>query len=168
MKRFGDLKKTAKAYLRARKKFRKATDKIPELNGNDNLVGRIGEFVAFQFLQGKLKRKKVIRNTSAVQKGYDIIADGKKVSVKIITSENISGRTTPIRDPWDELIFIDLGENAKIKRIGVLGRKGFEQALKNKFIKNRNPIARRSMLNATDLIGNYGKIYSGDDVKGYL
>ncbi len=82
--------------MRARRKFRRAADKIPELNGNDNLVGRIGEFIALQFLQIKLRRKKLVRNTSAVQKGYDIIADGEKISVKIITSENLSGRTTPI------------------------------------------------------------------------
>lgn len=168
MKRFNELRNVAKAYLRARKKFRRLTDQIPELNGNDNLVGRIGEFIAFQFLKLKLKRKNVVRNTNTVQAGYDIIADKKRVSVKIITAENRTGSTTPIRDPWDELVLIELGEASVVSRIGHLDRKGFERALKEKFLKNRHPIAKRSMLGPARLIGTYGIVYDASKLSDYL
>ncbi|MFA5208392.1 MAG: hypothetical protein WC428_07165 [Candidatus Paceibacterota bacterium] len=168
MKNEENLKKLAKNYLVARKNFREAADKIPELNGNDNIIGRIGEFIALQFLKHKLKRKKVARNENMVQVGYDIIADNKKVSVKIITSENKKGSTTPIKNPWDELIIIELGENSKINKIGFITKNRFKKAINNNFLKNKNPIASRSMLKKDRLFDIYGNIYSSKDVGEYI
>ena len=164
--KYKSLRKSAKEYLRAREKFRSMTDNIPELNGNDNLVGRIGEFIAVQFIELTLKRKNVTRNTNAVQAGYDIVADNRRVSVKIITSENHTGRTTPIRDPWDELVLIELGERADVMKIGFLTRKEFEAAYKGS--PSHPPIASRNMLKEDGLIGKYGKVYTGRAVKRYL
>jgi len=161
------LKELARDYLIARKKFRDAADKIPELTGNDNIIGRIGEFIAMQFLEHKLKRK-AIRNENMIQAGYDINANGKKVSVKTITSENKKGRTTPIKDPWDELIIIELGESFKVSRIGYISRDKFKKALKEKFLKNPNPIASRSMLKEKRLFGKYGQIFTSKDIGEYL
>lgn len=162
------LKKLVRDYLVARKKFRNAADKVPVLRGNDNIIGRIGEFIAVQFLEHRLNRKVVSKNENTVQKGYDIEADGKRVSVKIITSENESGRTTPIKDPWDELIIIELGETSKVNRIGFITRNKFVKAIKENLLKNPNPIATRSMFNERRLFKRYGEIFTGKDVNDYL
>ena len=161
------LKKLARDYLIARKKFRDAADKIPELAGNDNIIGRIGEFIAMQFLEHKLKRK-AVRNTNMVQVGYDINSNGKKVSVKTITSKNKRGSTTKVKDPWDELIIIELGENSKVKQIGYINRNKFKKALKEKFLKNPNPTVSRSMLKKERLFGKYGQIFTSKDIGEYL
>ena len=162
------LKKLARDYLLARKKFRDEADKISELAGNDNIVGRIGEFIAILFLEKELKRKKIIKNPNQVERGNDIVADGKKVSVKIITFENIKGRTTPIKDPWDELIFIELGENLKVSQIGYISSDKFREATREKFLKNVNPITSRSMLKKGRLFDRYGKIFTSKDISEYL
>jgi len=168
MKEEEKLKKIARDYLVARKKFRDEADKIPELFGNDNIIGRIGEFIALQFLEHELKRKRINRNENMVQVGYDIMADNKMVSVKIITSENKKGNTTPIKDPWDELIIIELGEDSKINKIGFITKDTFKKAIKDKFLTNNNPIASRSMLKEGRLFNIYGKIFISEDVKKYL
>lgn len=162
------LKKLARDYLVARKKFRHAADKAPELNGNDNIIGRVGEFIAVQFLEHKIKRRLVSRNENMVQVGYDIKADGKKVSVKIITSENKSGRTTPIKDHWDELIIIELGVNSKVSQIGFISRDKFDEAVKDNLFRNSHPTASRSMLKDGGLFSRYGRIFTGKDLGNYL
>lgn len=168
MKNEGKIKKLSRDYLVARKKFRDIADNIPEIDGNDNIVGRIGEFIALQFLKYTLKKKSVIRNKNIVQAGYDIMADNKKVSVKIITTENQKGRTTPIKEPWDELIVIELGDNSKINKIGFITKNQFKKALTDNFLTNKNPIASRSMLKNNRLFDVYGKIYNSKNVEKYL
>ena len=155
------LRKLSRDYLTARQSFRKATDNDPLLSGNDNIVGRIGEFIACQFLVNQLKRSKVARNKNIVEQGYDVIADGKMVSVKTITSENIRGRSTRVKSPWDELVLIDL-QAGKVNRIGYLERNN----LKNH--GHDNPVARLMMLSKNGLIGKYGKVYSGKEISNYL
>lgn len=156
------LKKISRDYLWARKKFREIADSIPELAGNDNIIGRIGEFIALQFLRDICGRNNVVRNKNMVEAGYDILADNKKVSVKIITSENTKGVTTRVKNPWDELVLVELN-GAEINRIGFLKR---EALTKQK--RNQNPVARRSMLNDRGIIGRYGKVYAKNEVKKYL
>jgi len=168
MKNEEEIKKLSRDYLIARKKFRDTADSIPEIDGNDNIVGRIGEFIALQFLKYTLKKKLVFRNKNMVQAGYDIMADNKKVSVKIITAENKKGRTTPIKEPWDELIIIELGDNSKISKIGFITKKQFKKSLTDNFLTNINPIASRSMLKNNKLFDIYGNIYNGKSVEKYL
>lgn len=163
-----NLKKIARKYLIARKKFREEADNFPELSGNDNIVGRIGEFIALQFIKHRLKRRKATRNRNMSQPGYDIEADGKKVSVKTITAENRTGRTTLIKEPWDELVVIELGADSRVDRIGYLDRENFKKALEEGFLKNRNFAASRSMFNEKGLFDEYGRIYKDDSVRKYL
>ncbi|MEZ4991878.1 MAG: hypothetical protein R2824_15765 [Saprospiraceae bacterium] len=47
------LKNTAKEYLIARKKFLDIANDTIELSGNDNIIGRIGEFIAYQLLKSQ-------------------------------------------------------------------------------------------------------------------
>ena len=60
MKDKNELKVLAKNYFFARQSFLSAiSHDHPELGGNDNIVGRIGEFIALQFLEAK-DRKSVV------------------------------------------------------------------------------------------------------------
>ena len=160
------LKELSREYLLARKKFRDTTDRDPLLSGNDNIVGRIGEFIAAQFLKKELKRRNVVKNQSPVEKGYDIVADGNRVSVKTISAENTSGRTTPIKEPWDELLLVELGENSRVLRIGYLTIKGFR--MYSRYRAGWFPVASRSMFSKNNLIGEKGKIFVGSRVEEYL
>ena len=75
MQNYNQLKHLAREYLKARHIFLNAASKLPDLHGNDNIVGRIGELIAIQFLrdQGRLVEK----NLSAVQKGFDLMTSDK-------------------------------------------------------------------------------------------
>lgn len=159
-----NLRKLSREYLQARKKFRDATDKNSLLSGNDNIVGRIGEFIAVQFLEKEFKRKNITRNQNPVERGYDIIADQKKVSVKTITAENSSGRTTKIKDPWDEFVLVEIGENNQVLRIGYLVKKDFLTIYPN----DQYPVAARSMFHEGHIIFQKGKIFQGKRVQNYL
>lgn len=163
-------RKLSREYLLARKKFRDATDKDRLLSGNDNIVGRIGEFVVVQFLKKELKRKNVERNESPVQKGYDIIADGKRVSVKTITAENTSGRTTFIKQSWDEFVLVELGGDSRVLRIGYITNKDLEIFRKSQSRKKDwCPVASRSMFHKNGIFSQRKrKILEGVEVKDYL
>lgn len=160
------LKELSREYLLARKKFRDATDHDPILSGNDNIVGRIGEFVTVQFLKRELKRKKVVKNKNPVQIGYDIIADRRRISVKTITAENASGRTTKINQPWDEFVLVELGEDSRVFRIGYLTSNDYKKW--SGFRNDKYPIASRSMFGKNGLISKHGKIFEGKQTDGYL
>ncbi|MFA4844975.1 MAG: hypothetical protein WC654_00235 [Patescibacteria group bacterium] len=160
------LRELSREYLLARQKFRKATDQDPLLSGNDNIVGRIGEFIAVQFLKEELGRKKIVKNPNPVQKGYDIVADRKKVSVKTITAENATGRTTSIKEPWDELILVELNDESRVSRIGYVKFVDFKKW--SKYRKDWYPVASRTMFNEDGLIGEQGDICEGKKVERYL
>lgn len=162
------LKKIAKEYLVARKKFRDEADKIPVLGGNDNIIGRIGEFIAVQFLEHKLKRRVVVKNKNMTQKGFDIVADDKRVSVKIITAENQKGRTTTIKDPWDELVVVELGEDSEVKQIGYIARDKFGEFFKERLSKGSPPCTSRSMFKVGGVFHECGKIFTKGDLGKYL
>ena len=68
-----EFKTTARNYLIARQKFLKIAEKTDGLFGNDNLVGRIGEFVAYQYLHEHNRQPK--RPASKSEKGFDYICD---------------------------------------------------------------------------------------------
>lgn len=110
------LKKVCKNYLKARREFLDISNQQNELFGNDNIVGRIGEFIAIQFLRNYSRVP--IKNLNKTQKGYDLLCNNKKISVKTITCENLTKRTTRIKDPWDELVLIELKEG-KLKKLDI-------------------------------------------------
>jgi hypothetical protein len=176
MEHIKELQKAAKAYLQARKIFLDIANNTKELDGNDNIMGRIGEFIAYQFLE-KAGRKP-LKNINKTQKGYDIECDEEKktqVSVKLISSENKTERTTRLKEPWDELILIELGES-EVVRIGHLIKEQFNRALlenpkhsEKQYPKfSEEPYIKKTMLNSKGLIGKYGVVYSSEKVKEYL
>ncbi|MCB0724363.1 MAG: hypothetical protein KDC73_06635 [Ignavibacteriae bacterium] len=150
------LKKVCKNYLKARREFLDISNQQNELFGNDNIVGRIGEFIAIQFLRNYSRVP--IKNLNKTQKGYDLLCNNKKISVKTITCENLTKRTTRIKDPWDELVLIELKEG-KIEKIGYIVKGRFQKAIRDEFIRSE-PYTKLSMLNPGGLIGRYGKVFT--------
>ena len=161
-------KTTAKNYLKARRDFLTIAEKTDWLFGNDNLVGRIGEFIAYQFLHDNNRQPK--RPASKTEKGFDFICDNgqKRVSVKTITAENKVGSTTVITEPWDELILIIINENIKIEKLGILTKEQFQKAADSGHIKSKKPYARRTMLGQKGLISKFGIIVDQKILNKYL
>lgn len=166
MQNYDQLKRLAREYLKARHIFLKAALKLPDLHGNDNIVGRIGELVAIQFLRDQ--KRKVEKNASAVQKGFDLMTSDKKmISVKTITAENKSGRTTKIKDPWDELVLITLNEKYKVDKIGHIKNSQLQKIFNQGGITSLEPYATRKLLEDGVLFSEKN-IYQGKKVLKYL
>lgn len=167
MEKYDDLKQLAVNYLYARHIFIAESSKFEELTGNDNLIGRIGELIALEFLhrQGRLATK----NKNLVEKGYDLLTtDNQRISVKLITAENKKGRTTRLKKPWTEIVLITLNSNYKVDRLGHITENEFEKALMESFIKDREPYSDRKLLSDNGLFDKYGKLYKEKDVLDYL
>lgn len=161
-------KTIAKNYLKARQDFLLVAEKTDWLFGNDNLVGRIGEFIAFQYLREHDRDPK--RPRIKTEKGYDFLCDAGKVrvSVKTITSENKAGSTTIISEPWDELILITLDSDLKIHKLGTITKEQFQKALDSGHLKSARPYARRTMVGTKGLISKFGRIINDEITINYL
>lgn len=159
------IKLQCRSYLIARKKFLDFSNNCHLLSGNDNIIGsRIGEFIAWNFLN-KQKRSPQINKKSNV-KDFDIICknNNAKVTVKLISAENKTGRTTRIGKNWDEFLLIILDKKYKVSKIGHITKKQFKKA--NKFGGVVEiPLASRSMFAEKGLFSKYGKIYSDNSIK---
>lgn len=167
MEKYDDLKQLAVNYLYSRHIFISESSKFEELTGNDNLVGRIGELIALEFLHRNARS--ATKNKNLVEKGYDLLThDNQKISVKLITAENKKGRSTRLKKPWTEIIFISLNSNYKVDRLGHITEKEFEKALSENFIKNKEPYTDRKLLLDNGLFDKYGKLYKDNDVSDYL
>ena len=89
--------------------------------------------------------------------------------MKIITAENKSGRTTRIKEPWSELIFITLNSDYKVDILGHLKKDQFNKALDDGFIKAEEPYADIKLLKDNGLFDKYeGVRLIGKDVEDYL
>lgn len=153
------------AYLKARSALRALGEKHPKrMGGNDNLIGRIGEFMALRFFeeQGR-KPKKVRGGNHSTNPGFDLVEGGALIQVKVITHENKLGRSSRLRAPWTELLLIELGSDYKHSRIGHLRAKDHAVARKKDKRLSKFPIVRRSMLEDNGLIGLYGEVTLADD-----
>lgn len=174
----------ARDYLKARKKFLDIANEIKEADvekkknwlwGNDNIIGRIGEFIVYQYLTDLGVIIEERKNQS--QKGWDFKcfrADMTEfyVSVKTITSENKIGNTSHITYPnniekgeelipWNELIVVILNKELKIEKIGHITREIFKDRNKSK-----NPTANKSWFNEKGLFKEY--VIKGDKLNNYL
>lgn len=167
MKNIQELQILAKNYLSARREFLSTIrEDHPELGGNDNIVGRIGEFVALQFL--RRSNREVTKCKNATNKGFDIeCSNGRQISVKTITAESKTGRTTKLKQPWHELIMVYIGDNYEIEKIGHIHIEDFKIAISQKIVPE-DPVANRRFFIENGLFSKFGKIYSGEQVKDYL
>jgi hypothetical protein len=158
---YTQLKAMACEYLQARHQFLTKSATYPELAGNDNLMGRIGEMVAVQFLRSL--GRNVDKHEASNYPITDLAVaekDGaiRLVSVKLISAENKLGTTTRLKFGWDEFILVELQANYEVKRLGWLNiedvrSQGFEALVEN------SPITRRTMLNQKGIIGRFGRVY---------
>lgn len=163
MEKHSRRKEICRDYLKARQTFLEIANEDDILSGNDNIIGRIGEFIAFQFLE-EMNRKPEM-NINPVEKGYDILCDKViKVSVKMITSENKAGQTTKLCEPWDELLVVTLNDNNRVDKIGHLTKVQFQEARNNNSRWSETPYTRKTMLNEKGMIGMYGKVYNSNDI----
>lgn len=150
-------------YLDARKKFRDYADKDPVLQGNDNIVGRIGEAIAHSFLEQKGRKPEV--NTNQTEPGYDITCqdNGDQISVKVITSENERGSTSKIKKPFDAFIGIELANDFSVLRLAYITKKQFELGLLE-MARVSEPIYSRNMFNDNNLFARFGKVYYQEEL----
>ena len=153
-----EIQSVIKEYLSGRQKFLNYAKDEESLSGNDNIIGRIGEYIAFEYLnlQNRNPIKAVINRA-----GYDIVCDNKdeiKISVKLISNENKKGRTTKIGESWNELIIILLDENYEIQKLGHISEKEFDSGINNNDFKGAYKYASRTMVNEDGIITKYGKV----------
>ncbi|QJP34336.1 hypothetical protein F0365_07965 [Nonlabens sp. Ci31] len=160
-------KKLCLDYLNARSAFRKAADDDAVLQGNDNIMGRIGEAIAHSYLEQIGRNPKVEENQT--NKGFDITCEDKAtVSVKLISSENKSGGTTKIDADYDELILIKLNDQHKVDRLGHIKKVDFMNGYRASSIyKAKEPYFRESMLDDFGLISKYGTLFTGSEIERY-
>ena len=150
-------------YLQARKNILKIGRKYPErIGGNDNIIGRIGEFIALRFLESLGQNPEKILHSS--NPGYDLIENNIQTQVKVITSENQKGKSVRLKKPWNQLVLIELGEHYKPERIGVLTEVQHQLALNENKGWSKSPIVKLTMLGQKGLIGRYGTIYEQDEI----
>ena len=63
-------KEICRNYLKARSEFLELANTDEILKGNDNIIGRIGEFIAFQFLEEKGRNPQTVLRLN--NPGYDM------------------------------------------------------------------------------------------------
>lgn len=97
--------KLASDYLKARRTFEQEAelDGVQEyLGGNDNFIGRIGEFLAMRYLEefhglvaSEARREKDETKTNESRPAVDLRVGEEWWSVKCVTDESKSGKTSP-------------------------------------------------------------------------
>ncbi|WP_444935240.1 hypothetical protein ACJJIW_11720 [Microbulbifer sp. JMSA004] len=149
-------------YLKARKNVLALGRKYPDrIGGNDNIIGRIGEFIALRFLESIGQNPQMVEHSS--NPGFDLLEGETQTQVKVITSENRKGRNVRLKKPWNQFLLIELGEQYKPERIGVLTEAQHQKAL-NENNWSKSPIVKLTMLGPKGLIGRYGKIYAKNEL----
>jgi hypothetical protein len=153
-------------YLRARHALLEMGRRYPSrIGGNDNIPGRIGEFLALRFLEKKL-RQQPSKVTQRSNPGYDLIDKKRKLltQVKVITAENETGCSMRLKGGWDQFLLIQLGENYQPNRIGVLTAKQHKQARTDNPGWSSKPRVKLTMLGGKGLIGRYGTVFHGAEL----
>ena len=132
------------------------------LGGNDNIIGRIGEFIALRFLEGLGQKPMKVNGIS--NPGFDFVENKVTTQVKVITGENQKGRNVRLVEPWTQLVVVELGQRYRPLRIGVLTKAQLQRACAENAGWSATPIVKRSMLGAKGLVGRYGRVYQGDEL----
>lgn len=128
-------------YLAARKAFATVADSNDWLKGNDNYIGRIGEMVAMRYLQQyQGLQLKDIKERNKSRKSVDLKVGDTWWSVKCVTDESKTGRTSPYHTfqqegqpgkwVWPPLIIvrIEYMQTEKVKISGIAYPQGLQAA----------------------------------------
>lgn len=162
--RDADIKAVIEHYLQARTVLLALGRELPErIGGNDNIIGRIGEFLGMRFLEALSRTPRKAEGLS--NPGYDLIDGDSCIQVKAITQENQRGRSVRLTPGWNELLLIELGEHYTPVRIGLLTREQQQKAIAEGFSKTELPVVRLSMLGTKGLIGRYGRVYGREEIE---
>jgi hypothetical protein len=124
------------AYSKARKEIHSWLDEqnIPR---NDNIVGRIGEYFAIEFIKNESFSDPVVPAVKSNQEGYDFLVGSNKYSVKTMTRENKTGSTTPIKlnPKWDYLVAIKLDDDFNLESLSIIDYQNLKDYLDTNSIK---------------------------------
>lgn len=153
-----EINKAISDYLDARKNILRLGYAYPHLiGGNDNIIGRIGEFIAIRFLESLGQQPKKVEHRS--NQGYDLVEGKRLTQVKVITSENEKGKTVRLIKPWNQFVFIKLDEDYQPSTIGILTENQHEIALSENPTWSASPVVKLTMLGEKGLIGRYGELH---------
>ena len=107
-----------------------------QVSGNDNHIGDIGEYYVMKLLKIDDKNAHLAPKKNS---RYDIImSNGKKISVKTITTWSVSGKGAKLnidKKEWDYLYAVYLNEDLKPEKIAKISYEDIIQ--KPEFIKNK-------------------------------
>lgn len=157
------IKSAIQEYIRARKKVLALGESYKtKIGGNDNIIGRIGEFMALQFLEslGQTPTKVGSDNNP----GYDFLDNNIKTQVKVITKENKRGRNVRLKKPWNQFLLIELNSDYAPERIGLITEAQHQQAIFDNPTWSKTPTVKLTMLGNKGLIGRYGKVYHRNEL----
>ena len=159
-----EIKLGIESYLQARKAILELGEKYPQrIGGNDNIIGRIGEFIALRFLEGLgQKPLKILQSSNP---GYDLLEGDNQTQVKVITSENKNGKNVRLEKPWTQFLLIELSEHYKPNRIGLLTEAEHKTALDKNPGWSETPIVKLTMLGPKGLIGKYGTVFQECEIE---
>lgn len=159
-----EIKQAIEAYLQARKRILAIGLDVPErIGGNDNIIGRIGEFLGLRFLEALGQRPEKVEGAS--NPGYDLVEGDCRTQVKAITHENQRGRSVRLTPGWTQFLLMELGEHYTPDRIGLLTLEQQQLALDAGFAKTETPVVSLTMLGAKGLIGSYGRVYDREEIE---
>lgn len=154
-----NIRGTIERYIKARRELLEQGEQYPQrIGGNDNIIGRIGEFIALRFLErlGQQPVKMLQKNN----RGFDLKEGSIRTQVKVITAENQRGGTVPLRGDWEQFLLIELDEDYRPVRVGLLTSDQHEQAKREDARRSATPTVARRMLNDNGLIGHYGQVWA--------
>lgn len=161
--RDAEIQRAIDHYLQARQAILALGRAVPErIGGNDNIIGRIGEFIGLRFLEALGQQPSMMSGSS--NPGFDLEEDGQRTQVKAITRENRRGRSVRLTPGWTQFLLMELGKHYTPERIGVITLAQQEQALEDGFAKTATPIVSLTMLGPKGLISRYGRVYSRDEL----
>lgn len=165
--RDAEIQDVIEGYLQARQRILELGREVPErIGGNDNIIGRIGEFIGLRFLESLGQQP--IKVKGSANPGYDLYdsEDNERLTqVKAITHENQRGRSVRLTPGWTQFLLLELGEHYIPERIGVLTSEQQKQAIADGFAKTATPVVSLTMLSAKGLIGRYGWMYGAKQLR---
>lgn len=125
-------------YSKARKEIHNWLDN-EGVARNDNIVGRIGEYYAMEYLKKHYSPDEVHAAITANQKGYDFLVGKERFSVKTITRENQTGSTTPINLDlsWDYLVAVKLDDDFNLEAFSLINCSSLKEYLDNNSKRQR-------------------------------
>ena len=150
-------------YVCARKRVLAIGRECPErIGGNDNIIGRIGEFIAIRFLESRGQKPSKAEGLS--NPGYDLIDGDLLTQVKVISFENVAGRNVRLTKPWTQFLLVELGEDYTPTRIGMLTEAQHQAARQEHPTWSETPVVKRTMLSANGLIGRHGEVVTENQI----